>query len=317
MRVIVTGGAGFIGSNLVHHLSRDGFTDVIVVDDFQNAEKFMNLRCAGVSDLVDRTEFLTRLDDFDDCDIVFHLGACSSTTESDGSYLLANNIDYSKKILAWAQTHSVRMVYASSASVYGTGEHGFDDADPRSEYPLNGYAFSKWAFDGYVRRLLARGNLEHQVVALRYFNVYGPQEWHKGGMCSPMLHFHRQVSDSRSLKLFEGSDNYLRDFVSVQDCCAVNAFFLNHPEISGIYNCGTGEPRSFRDVATLLVSHYPGATIEEVPFPDHLRGKYQVYTCADLRRLRAAGYEAAFTPLDVGLASYVRSLQSTGGYLEP
>jgi ADP-L-glycero-D-manno-heptose 6-epimerase len=210
----------------------------------------------------------------------------------------------------------VRLIYASSASVYGNGERGFSDDEADAEHPLNGYAFSKWVFDCHVRRLAAAGVLRQQVVGLRYFNVYGPQEWHKGDMCSPILHFHRQIQAEGKLKLFAGSDDFQRDFVTVEDCCALNAFFLDHPALSGVFNCGTGSARSFADVARLMVARYPGAAVLEVPFPNHLKEKYQSYTCADLRKLRAIGYDRSFTELDDGVAAYVDLLRSPArGYL--
>jgi ADP-L-glycero-D-manno-heptose 6-epimerase len=312
--LIVTGGAGFIGSNLVHALNRAGRSDIIVVDDCKDADAFRNLNRCEFLDLVASDDFISRLDDFADCEGVFHQGAISATTEKDGRALLRNNIDTSKRLLAWTQAKAIPFLFASSASVYGNGDDGFHDDTPGCEYPLNGYAFSKWLFDRHVRRLA--GTFRSQVVGLRYFNVYGRQEWHKGGMCSPVLHFHRQIAAEGRLKLFAGSDGFRRDFVTVEDCCAVNLWFWTHPQISGIFNCGTGQVASFAEVAHLVAAEHPTARIEEVPFPDHLKGKYQAYTCADLTRLRAAGYDAPFTPVSVGVPAYARSLKGpAGGYL--
>lgn len=312
--IIVTGGAGFIGSNLVRALNRAGHDDIVVVDNLQNADKCRNLNRCRFIDLIDKRALMARLTGLRQVRAVMHQGACSSTTEKDGRYLLENNIDFSKTLLAWCQEQGAQFIYASSASVYGDGVDGFRDDEPAAEYPLNGYAFSKWVFDAHVRRLAPA--LRHQVVGLRWFNVYGPQEHHKGGQCSPVLHFHRQLSDSGRLQLFAGSDGFRRDFVHVEDCCAVALHFLARPATSGIFNVGTGEARSFGDVARLMLPHYPGGTIAEVPFPDHLRGRYQAYTCADLTRLRAAGFTAAMRPIEAGVPDYVGLLRSRhAGYL--
>jgi ADP-L-glycero-D-manno-heptose 6-epimerase len=312
--IIVTGGAGFIGSNLVRALNRAGHEDIVVVDNLTNADKCRNLNRCRFIDLIDKRDFLSRLPTFRGVRAVMHQGACSSTTEKDGRYLLENNIDYSKRLLAWTQEINAAFIYASSASVYGNGDDGFLDDRPACEYPLNGYAFSKWVFDAHVRRLAS--GFRAQVVGLRWFNVYGPHEHHKGGQCSPMLHFHRQLTSDGKLKLFAGSDGFHRDFVHVEDCCAVAMHFLVNPHVSGIYNCGTGTARSFAEVAQLMVARYPGASIDEVPFPEQFKGKYQAYTCAELTRLRAAGYSKPFLPLEQGLASYVDLLRSpNAGYL--
>lgn len=316
-KVIVTGGAGFIGSNLIHRLNREGLDHIIVVDNLTNADKCRNLVRCRFTDLLDKEDLLLALDRIGPIEAIFHLGACSSTTEQDGRYLLRNNVDYSKRLLAWCQANGARLLYASSASVYGNADAGFDDNAPeKAEDPLNGYAFSKWVFDQHVRRLAAAGALRHQVIGLRYFNVYGRQEMHKKGMCSPILHFHRQLIDKNELRLFAGSDVFRRDFVTVEDCCAVNMHFYHNPETSGIFNCGTGEACSFAKVAGCVASRYPGSSIVDIPFPDHLKGKYQRHTCADLTRLRRAGYVAAFTSIDQGIADYIDALKGPRqGYL--
>lgn len=316
MRMVVTGGAGFIGSNLVAYLNAQGCDRILVVDDLTKADKCLNLNRARFEDLVDRHDFAARIEDFGDVDTVVHLGACTSTTEKDGRYLLANNHEYSKRVLAWAQGRQIRLIYASSASVYGDGQRGFDEQAPAAECPLGGYAFSKWLFDRHVRRMAAEGAQHTPVVGLRFFNVYGPQEWHKGDMCSPMLHWHRQIEADGGLRLFAGSERFRRDFVTVEDCCAVIGFFLERPGTAGLYNCGTGKAHSFAEAATMMLALYPGATVTEVPFPQALRGGYQGHTCADLARLRAAGYERPFVSLPDGLARYVHLLQSPSrGYL--
>jgi ADP-L-glycero-D-manno-heptose 6-epimerase len=310
-KIIVTGGAGFIGSNLISALNAIGHDDIIVVDHFADADLFLNLTGQAFSDLIDAGRFIDSLADFGEIEAVFHLGAISSTTEKDGRALLENNIQYSKKLLDWCLVRRIPFIYASSASVYGDGTKGFHDDDRAAEQPINGYAFTKWAIDIQVRKILAQGRAESQIVGLRYFNVYGRNEWHKGPMSSPMLHFHRQAVASQQIKVFAGSERYRRDFIAVEDCCAVNLHFLANRQSSGIFNCGSGSATSFLDVANSMLPYYPDARIVEVPFPAHLKGKYQEYTCADLTRLRAAGCELRFKPAAQGIADYVRILQSS------
>ncbi|MDA3963254.1 MAG: ADP-glyceromanno-heptose 6-epimerase [Planctomycetota bacterium] len=310
--IIVTGGAGFIGSNLVHALNTAGEDDIVVVDDLTEGDKCRNLSRARFSDLIDSEALFERLDQLPKPRAVLHQGACSSTTERNGRFLLANNIDYSKRLISWCLEREVPVLFAGSASVYGDGERGFSDDDASCEEPLNAYAFSKWVVDGWIRKQLPA--LRSQLVSLRYFNVYGPNELHKEGMCSPVCHFHRQINESGAIKLFAGSEAFRRDFIHVDDCCAVNLWFLEHGDCSGVYNCGTGSARSFTDVGTIMSPLYDGGSVNEVPFPDHLKGKYQAYTQADLSRLRAVGCDHEFTSLEDGVARYVAVLQRDGGY---
>jgi ADP-L-glycero-D-manno-heptose 6-epimerase len=310
--ILVTGGAGFIGSNLVRGLNQRGFVDVLVVDDLVQGEKHRNLNGLRFRDFIDYRDFEERLERFrgEKLEAIFHQGACSDTTERDGRFMLRVNYEFSKTLLAFALGRCP-FLYASSAAVYGDGRRGFREV-PSCEDPLNVYGFSKWLFDQHVRRLLLRPPT--QVVGLRYFNVYGPQENHKGRMASVVYQFHRQVSAGEPLKLFRGSREFVRDFVFVEDAVALNLHFLDHPEVSGIFNCGTGQARSFQDLAETAVRHYPGARIEEIPFPADLAGKYQAFTQADLSTLRAAGCSHAFTSLEKGVAAYVSLLKSAHGY---
>jgi ADP-L-glycero-D-manno-heptose 6-epimerase len=310
--IIVTGGAGFIGSNLVRGLNRRGIDDILVVDDLQVGEKHRNLNALRFRDLVDYRDFEEHLADWrtQRLEAVFHQGACSDTTERDGRFMLRVNTEYSKKLLDFSLGRCP-FLYASSASVYGDGSRGFREEE-ECEEPLNVYAFSKFLFDRHVRVLGPRART--QVVGLRYFNVYGPQENHKGRMASVIHRFHRQVEAGGDLELFEGSEDFRRDFVFVQDAVEMNLFFLDHPEIGGIFNCGTGSAESFRTLAELVASHYPRARVREIPFPADLSGKYQGFTCADLGRLRRAGYEREFTPLADGVAAYVARLKEDDGY---
>jgi len=310
--IIVTGGAGFIGSNLVRGLNRRGIDDILIVDDLELGDKHRNLNALRFRDLVDYRDFETRLDDLDGARIeaLFHQGACSDTTEKDGRFMLRVNYEYSKRLLAFALGRCP-FLYASSAAIYGDGQRGFRESE-ECEEPLNVYAFSKFLFDRHVRALGPKPKT--QVLGLRYFNVYGPQENHKGRMASVVFQFHRQIQAQQGLEIFAGSDGFRRDFVAVDDAVELNLYFLDRPAQSGIFNCGTGRAESFLRLAQTTAAHYPGARIVEIPFPADLRGKYQDFTRADLTQLRRAGYEREFTGLEAGVASYVEVLKASGGY---
>ncbi len=310
--IIVTGGAGFIGSNLVRGLNLRGIDDILVVDDLEQGEKHLGLNALRFRDFIDYRDFEQRLEQFatEPIEAVFHQGACSDTMERDGRYMMRVNYEYSKRLLEFSLGRCP-FLYASSAAVYGNGDDGFRE-DAACERPLNVYAFSKYLFDRHVRAILPKA--ETQVVGLRYFNVYGPQENHKGRMASVIFKFHNQIADTGVLKVFAGSDDFLRDFVYVQDAVDLNLFFFEESRTSGIFNCGTGQAESFLTLAKHVAGHYAGAQIVEIPFPADLAGKYQAYTCADLVQLRAAGYGRDFTPLADGVASYVEVLKASGGY---
>ncbi len=309
--IVVTGGAGFIGSNLVRGLNRRGEDDILVVDDLQNGEKHLGLNSLRFADFVDYRDYIEDPARFaPEPRAVLHQGACSDTMEADGRYMMRVNYEYSKTLLEFCQGRCP-FLYASSASVYGDGSRGFRE-EPACEYPLNVYAFSKFLFDRYVRTRLAGSSTP--IVGLRYFNVYGPQENHKGRMASVVFKFHGQIEGGEGLQVFSGSGDFLRDFVHVDDAVRMNLFFLDHPEVSGIFNCGTGVAESFLDLARHVAAQYEGAEIVEIPFPDSLRGKYQAFTQADLTQLRQAGYEEAFTSLADGVARYVRVLKDSHGY---
>jgi len=314
--IVVTGGAGFIGSNLVWQLNRDGEREVTVVDRLDTPTKHLNLNRLQIVDLIDPQDH----EAVDRCcaaaQAIFHLGACTDTTETDGRFLMENNFAYSKRLLHLALERGIPLVYASSAAVYGDGEQGFVE-EPRCEYPLNLYAFSKLMLDNHVRHTL-RGRGDHSPVAgLRYFNVYGPQEHHKGRMASVVLHFHEQLQAGGEIALFEGSRQLSRDFVLVDDVVQVTLWAFRQ-RVSGIYNCGTGLARSFFDIASVMqLLAGEGARIRFVEFPDQLRGKYQAFTQADLTHLRSAGYSREFTPLETGVTRYHQLLRDSGGYLPP
>ena len=309
--IIVTGGAGFIGSNLVAGLNQAGERDILVVDDLTDGSKHRNLNCLTFADYLDRDELLEALPTLGDVRAIFHQGACSDTTEADGRFMMANNYTYSRRLLEHALRQCIPFLYASSASVYGSGENGFAER-PECEYPLNVYAYSKYAFDNLVRRILPEA--QSQVLGLRYFNVYGPQENHKGTMASVAFHLFGQHAQGDPMRLFEGSEGFRRDFVHVADAVATNLHFRESGN-SGIFNCGTGEARSFLDVGRTMQRLVGGAELDFVPFPAHLEGKYQTHTEADLTALRGAGYTRSFRSLEDGLAEYHDVLSSTGGYL--
>jgi ADP-L-glycero-D-manno-heptose 6-epimerase len=310
---IVTGGAGFIGSNLVAALVERGHDDIVVVDDLSDGHKFINISELPIADYLDKDELLERLDNDamfrKSVSAILHQGACSATTEWDGRYMMRNNYGYSQRLLHFCLEHRVPYIYASSGAVYGTST-AFSE-HPDNERPLNVYGYSKLQFDRYVRRVAPRP--ESQVVGLRYFNVYGPREQHKGSMASVAFHLNNQVIADGEARLFEGSGGYgdgeqLRDFVYVADVCAVNLWFMEHPDVSGIYNTGSGMAQSFNDVANAVIAWHGEGQIRYIPFPEHLKGAYQSYTEADLSRLRAAGCDVAFRPVEKGVPNYLDHL---------
>ncbi len=308
--IIVTGGAGFIGSNLVRRLNESGRKDILVVDNLKNGAKFRNLVDCEFIDYIDKQDFLQQLIkpglSYRDIELVFHQGACSKTTEWDGRYMLQNNYEYSKQVLAFCEARQIPLIYASSAAVYGTGTE-FKESR-QFENPINVYAYSKFLFDQYVRQKYEK--LTTRVIGLRYFNVYGPRESHKGSMASVAFHLNNQIQSTDKIKLFQGCDGYadgeqLRDFIHVDDVTSLNLWFAFESDQSGIFNVGTGEARAFNDVANSVIKYHKRGKIEYIPFPDHLRGSYQSYTCADLDALRNAGYDRKFTSLEQGMTAYL------------
>jgi len=323
MKVIVTGAAGMIGSNLVHGLNAMGIDDVIAVDDLTDGPKYRNLLGASISDYFDKREFYERFvrGDFGKVDAVLHQGACSDTMEHDGRFMLDSNYRCSKTLLDACQAQGVRLLYASSAATYG-GSASFRE-EPEFEQPLNVYGWSKLLFDNIVRRLLPMARA--QVAGFRYFNVYGPREQHKARMASVAFHHANQLRESGRVKLFGeyggyGAGQQSRDFVFVDDVVAVNLWFLQHPDRSGIFNLGTGRAQPFNDVAHATVNATraqrgePALTLDQmvtqglveyIDFPAALVGKYQCFTQADLSRLRATGCDHVFADVATGVRRYV------------
>lgn len=332
MHIIVTGAAGFIGSNLVRALNERGERRIIAVDDFTQGDKFVNLVDCEIADYHDRTELPALLDRGvldGSVRAVLHQGACSDTTERDGRLMLDLNYRYSLRLLAFCRTQAIPFIYASSAAVYGANRQCRESGE--CEAPLNVYGYSKLLLDRYVRQRLE--DRTAQIVGLRYFNVYGPREQHKGRMASVAWHFFNQYRTRGKVRLFEGSHGFpdgeqRRDFVSVEDCVAVNLYFLDHPTCSGVFNVGTGSAQSFNDVAVAVVNSFRRARgeppaglaelvaagcIEYMPFPEDLRGRYQAFTQADLTLLRGAGYDRPFLTVEQGVSRYCATLLAQSG----
>ena len=324
---VVTGAAGFIGSNIVKGLNARGIGDIIAVDDLTHGDKFENLADCEIADYVDKDDFVEAVQQgkfADAVDAVLHEGAISDTTERDGRLMMRSNYEYSKALLHYCIEESVPFIYASSAAVYGS--RTIFRESPEAEAPLNVYGYSKLLFDQYVRR--STGEHSAQVVGLRYFNVYGDREQHKGRMSSVAHHFFNQYRANGSVQLFEGSGGYgdgeqRRDFVSVEDVVKINLFFLDTADVAGIYNAGTGAAQSFNDVAVATVNGCRSAAgdsaltlremqqqgiIQYVPFPPDLRGRYQSYTQADVSALRVAGYAEPFLTVEQGVRRYCEQL---------
>jgi len=328
MYIVVTGAAGFIGSNIVKALNARGETNIIAVDHLEQGDKFKNLVDCEIAHYIDKGDFVELLDagDFDgELAAMIHQGACSDTMEHNGQYMLDNNYQYSLALLDYCQEEEIPFIYASSASVYGAGTVFRESRE--FESPLNVYGYSKFLFDQIVRRRW--DDLSGQVVGLRYFNVYGARENHKGRMASVAFHHFNQYRETGRVKLFEGCDGYghgeqRRDFVSVEDVVKVNLHFLDNPQRSGIFNLGTGRAQTFNELATATVNAcrrldgkealplaqlLAEGLVEYIPFPAALQGKYQSFTQADISLLRdSGGYAGEFLDVEAGVTRYVEWL---------
>lgn len=330
MIIVVTGAFGFIGSNIVKELNNRGYTDILAVDNLTVGDKVKNLTDCDILDFVDKEDFIKEIENgnYDNqLDYIIHQGACSATVVQDGRYMMKNNYEYSTSLLEYCQKNEVPLLYASSAATYGARTEFIEKRE--FEAPLNVYGYSKFLFDQMVRRYFENG-LTSPVVGLRYFNVYGDREYHKGRMSSVVLHNFNQYMTMGKVKLFEGCQDYgngqqVRDFISISDAVKVNMFFFdNHlndkEEISGIFNCGTGIARSFNDLSLATINAcrinqglppigleqaIADRIIEYIPFPDDLAGRYQCYTQANMMGLRDAGFSDEFLSLEQGVKQYV------------
>ncbi|MGH8469149.1 MAG: ADP-glyceromanno-heptose 6-epimerase [Gammaproteobacteria bacterium] len=316
--ILVTGGAGFIGSQLIKGLNAKGHDDIVVVDNLARGEKFNNLTRCRIWDYWDKDDFIAELRcnrKLDVCpEIVFHCGACTVTTTWDGRYMMRNNYHYSKELLEYCLEQGVRMIYASSAAVYGHSQ-AFSESQT-ALIPLNIYGYSKLLLDAYVRRRLP--TIPTQVVGLRFFNVYGPGEGHKGPMASLVYHLDRQLREHGAVRIFSASHGFgdgqqRRDFVYIDDVVTVCLWFLEHGQYSGIFNLGSGRGRSFNELARAVIAWHGKGAIEYIPFPKELINHYQAFTEADLGALRALGYDRPFLALEEGVRKYLDWLNACGG----
>jgi ADP-L-glycero-D-manno-heptose 6-epimerase len=312
MSIIVTGGAGMIGSNIIEGLNKSGHNDIIVVDHLKNGEKFRNISDLDISDYYDKKDFISLVrnrNDFGQIDAVYHEGACSNTLEWDGQYMMENNYEYSKVLLHYCLDKKIPFFYASSAAAYG--DSTVYKENPDNENPINIYGYSKYLFDQYVR--LHESSFESQVVGFRYFNVYGPKEQHKGSMASVPFHFNNQIEAGENPKLFEGSGGFdngeqRRDFIFVGDVVKINLWMMAHPDVSGIFNIGTGNSQSFNEVANSVINYHGKGEINYIPFPDELKDNYQSFTEADLTKLRTTGFDGSFKTVQEGVKEYMQWL---------
>lgn len=309
--IIVTGGAGFIGSCMVRTLNDAGFEDIIIVDNIASTDKWMNMRNKKYIKYVHKSKFLEELPTYENVTAIIHMGAQSATTEKDFDYLWDNNFEYTKALWNYCAEKQISYIYASSAATYGDGELGFDDKmDIDQLLPLNGYGYSKQLFDQWVKHQAKVFPKQH--VGLKFFNVYGPNEYFKGSMASMVFHGYKQIQENGAIKLFQSCNpNYkdggqLRDFVYVKDVCDVIMWMLEHEEVSGLFNVGTGHAQSFRELAEATF-HALGLepNIEYIEMPEHLRKKYQYYTQAEMNKLYEAGYTKKFSALEDGVKDYV------------
>ena len=313
--IIVTGAAGFIGSNLVRGLNAAGRADIIAVDDLSDGARFRNLVDYDFLDYLDKDEFISSVHGrLDGVELVFHQGACSDTLERDGKFMLENNYAWSRNLLDACIRNNVAFIYASSAAVYG-GSRSFIEK-PHCEKPVNVYGFSKLLFDRYARRMAQ--NSASQVAGLRYFNVYGPGEQHKGAMASVVFQLNKQLLETGAVNLFRGSGGYAdgeqrRDFIYIDDVVDVNLWFMNNSGNSGIFNVGTGRSRSFNDIARLVIGWHGKGSIRYVDFPEGLLSAYQSFTQADVSALREAGYRNQFTGLEQGIKKYLEHMETEYG----
>ena len=318
--IIITGGAGFIGSAMVWELNQQGYRDIVVVDNLASTNKWRNLVGLAYHRYIQKDKFLDLLNTRymeGRIEAVIHLGACSATTEADCDYLIRNNLEYSKAMCRFAQERNARFIYASSAATYGDGSRGFDDSDEAMEglHPLNMYGYSKHLFDLWLKG----DKLLDKMAGLKFFNVFGPNEYHKDDMRSVVCKAFTQIRQTGRLKLFKSyrqeyaDGEQRRDFVYIKDCVKVIDWLIKNPEVGGIFNVGTGQARTWNDLARgVFAAMGREPQIEYVDMPDTLRGKYQYYTCADLTKLAGRGCDVNFRPLEEGVTDYVQNYLMQG-----
>jgi len=321
--IIVTGGAGFIGSTLITALNKRQITDILVVDELGTDQKWKNLRNLSFADYVEKDDFLEMVIEDklnSSIDAVFHLGACSDTTETNASYLIKNNYEYSKLLAQWATADNIRFIYASSAATYGDGSAGFSDDQEKIENlrPLNMYGYSKHLFDLWARRT----GLLKKIVGLKYFNVFGPNEYHKADMRSFCIKAFEQITSTGKVRLFKSykpeyaDGEQLRDFIYVKDAVDMTLFFYDEPQQSGLFNIGTGKARTWNDlVKAVFAAMGKEPNIEYIEMPESIRNQYQYFTEADITNLRKAGYDKQITTLEDAIKDYVQSYLQTDEYL--
>jgi len=321
--IVVTGGAGFIGSALIAELNRRQISDILVIDQLGSDQKWKNLQSLSFADYIEKDDFLEMVieDKLDiPVDVVFHLGACSNTTETNASYLVKNNYEYSKLLAQWATDADIRFIYASSAATYGDGSAGFSDDEEKMGIlkPLNMYGYSKHMFDMWARR----AGLLNKIVGLKYFNVFGPNEYHKGDMLSFVVKAFEQIKATGKVRLFKSYEpeyadgEQVRDFLYVKDAVNMTLFFFDNPYINGIFNIGTGETRTWNDlVIAVFVAMGRKPNIEYIEMPTSIRNQYQYFTRADLSKLRRVGYSKPITPLEEAIRDYIQNYLEKGLYL--
>ena len=322
MKYIVTGAAGLIGSALIWKLNQLGIDDILAVDHLGTSEKWKNLRALAYADYMEKDVFMEKLTAGAlprDVEVILHMGACSSTTEKDATYLIGNNFDYTRKLALYAVTRGIQFLYASSAATYGAGEHGYvDDEDTIAELrPLNMYGYSKQMFDLWAKRQ----GLLSKIIGVKYTNCFGPNELHKGEMRSVVCRAYEQIRDTGKVRLFKSylpeyaDGEQKRDFIYVKDAVEMVIFLLNH-KCHGIYNIGSGRAETWNSLASAVFKALDKpVNIEYIDMPEHLRGKYQYYTCADITKLRNAGYSAVVTPLEDTVHDYICNYISKGRFL--
>lgn len=319
MKIIVTGGAGFIGSAILWRLNQLGYDDILIVDRLDGTDKWKNLVPLKFTDYVDADDFIDEIEEYDHYDLMFHLGACSSTTETDSQFLIRNNYEYSKIVCSWCVMNEIRFVYASSAATYGDGSAGMEDGTGKlsSLLPLNMYGYSKHLFDKWAQQM----GLFDRIVGLKYFNVFGPNENHKGDMRSLVNKAFDQINETGKLNLFKSHNpdyadgEFGRDFVYVKDAVDMTLHFMEN-EIGGLFNIGSGRMQTWNELAAAVFTAMNiEPNIEFIDMPENLRGRYQYHTEADLTRIRQSGYTAEITPLSDAVTDYVQNYLLEGRHL--